>query len=128
MGQSWRPPVQSVHPMLGSDAPKPSPNSSGAALRIARELIRQKLTGQEQVARGKLLDSSTADEIAQFQGELPRADSISSIRLIEAQAAGAYWSSWQNLPINFPRNDLQRVPDHWRTFGARISPLTGSPR
>jgi CRISPR-associated endonuclease Cas1 len=102
--------------------------SSGAALRIARELIRQKLAGQEQVARTKLLDSSTADAIAQFQDELPTADSISSIRLIEAQAAGAYWSSWRSLPVNFPRNDLKRVPDHWRTFGARISPLTGSPR
>jgi hypothetical protein len=28
----------------------------------------------------------------------------------------------------FPKNDLRRVPDHWRTFGTRISPLTGSPR
>jgi hypothetical protein len=32
------------------------------------------------------------------------------------------------LPINFPKNDLKRVPEHWRTFGARVSPLTGSPR
>jgi CRISPR-associated protein Cas1 len=103
-------------------------HSSGAALRIARELIRQKLSGQEQVARSKLLDSRTGDTIAEFQAELPSADNIESIRLIEAQAAGAYWSSWRNLPINFPRNDLHRVPDHWRTFGARISPLTGSPR
>jgi CRISPR-associated endonuclease Cas1 len=103
-------------------------HSSGAALRIARELIRKKLAGQEQVAMGKLLDSSTADAIAQFRAELPTADSVGSIRLIEAQAAGAYWSSWRNLPIDFPRNDLHRVPGHWRTFGARISPLTGSPR
>ena len=28
----------------------------------------------------------------------------------------------------FPKNDLRRVPDHWRTFGTRVSPLTGSPR
>src|SRR5262249_22148449 len=26
------------------------------------------------------------------------------------------------------KNDLKRVPDHWRSFGARVSPLTGSPR
>jgi len=24
--------------------------------------------------------------------------------------------------------DVARVPDHWRSFGSRISPLTGSPR
>jgi CRISPR-associated endonuclease Cas1 len=101
---------------------------SGAALRITRELISQKLAGQEQVARHKLLDDATANKIAQFGAEVPSADSIASVRLIEAQAALAYWSAWRTLPICFPRNDLRRVPDHWRNFGARISPLTGSPR
>jgi CRISPR-associated endonuclease Cas1 len=103
-------------------------HSSGAALRITRELITQKLSGQEHVARNKLLDTATADTIARFRSELPAADSIPTIRLIESQAASAYWSAWRTLPINFPRNDLPRVPDHWRSFRARVSPLTGSPR
>jgi CRISPR-associated endonuclease Cas1 len=103
-------------------------HSSGAALRISRELIRQKLVAQEQVARLKLLHSKTADEIAQFRDELPRAECISSIRLIESQAARAYWSAWSTLPINFPKNQLSRVPAHWLSFGMRVSPLTGSPR
>jgi CRISPR/Cas system-associated endonuclease Cas1 len=103
-------------------------HSSGAALRISRELISRKLDGQEQVARHKLLDTSTAETIAGFKVELPKAESISSIRSIEAQAARAYWSAWSTLPINFPKNDLPRIPDHWCTFGARVSPLTGSPR
>lgn len=101
---------------------------SGAALRIARELISQKLAGQERVARYKLLDSTTADAIAQFRAEVPSGDSITTIRLIESQAARAYWSAWSTLPINFPKNDLNRVPEHWRSFGTRVSPLTGSPR
>jgi CRISPR-associated endonuclease Cas1 len=101
---------------------------SGVSLRISRELIIRKLTGQEQVAREKLLDSTTADMIVRFKSELPTADNISSIRLIEAQAARAYWSAWSTLPINFPKNDRERVPDHWCSFGARVSPLTGSPR
>ena len=103
-------------------------HSSGAALRISRELIRQKLVGQEQVARLKLLDSRTADEIARFKDELPRAESINSIRLIESQAARAYWSAWSTLSINFPTNQLSRLPAHWLSFGMRVSPLTGSPR
>jgi CRISPR-associated endonuclease Cas1 len=102
--------------------------SNGTALRIARELIRRKVVGQEQVARHKLLDSSTADTIARFKAELHQADSISTIRLIESQAARAYWSAWSVLPVNFPKSDLPRVPEHWQTFGARVSPLTGSPR
>jgi CRISPR-associated protein Cas1 len=103
-------------------------HSSGAALRIAGELISRKLAGQEQVARYKLLDTFTADAVAQFRAELPSADTISAIRLIESQAARVYWSAWSTLPITFPKNDLIRVPDHWCTFGARVSPLTGSPR
>src|SRR6516165_6297561 len=90
---------------------------SGAALRITRELIRQKLVGQELVARNKLLDTTTADTIASFCAELPPTENIASIRLIEAQAAAAYWSSWRTLPLNFPKKDLPRVPEHWRSFG-----------
>ena len=103
-------------------------HSSGAALRISRELILQKLVAQEQVARLKLFDPKTADEIAQFKDELPRADCINSIRLIESQAARAYWSAFSALPINFPKNQLSRLPAHWLSFGMRVSPLTGSPR
>ena len=103
-------------------------HSSGAALRITRELISQKLAGQERVARHKLLDSTTADAIARFRAEVPMGDCVTTIRLIESQAARAYWSAWSNLPINFPKNQLLRVPEHWRSFGARVSPLTGSPR
>ncbi|MGO9088710.1 MAG: CRISPR-associated endonuclease Cas1 [Candidatus Sulfotelmatobacter sp.] len=61
-------------------------HSSGAALLIARELITQKLIGQERVARHKLLDATTADAIARFRAELPTADSITTVRLIESQA------------------------------------------
>jgi CRISPR-associated protein Cas1 len=103
-------------------------HSSGAALRIAREPISQKLTAQERVARHKLLDTTTADAISHFRDDLPAADSMASIRLIEAQGAGLYWGSWRTLPVNFPKKDVRRVPEHWCSFGARISPLSGSPR
>ena len=103
-------------------------HSSGAALRIARELISQKLAAQERVARHKLLDTTTADGIARFRTELPGANSISMIRLIESQAARIYWSAWSTLPINFPKNDLKSVPEHWRRFSTRVSALTGAPR
>jgi CRISPR-associated endonuclease Cas1 len=102
--------------------------TSGAALQISRELISRKLAAQEEVARYKLLDTSTANTIAQFRAELPKADSINSVRLIESQAARAYWCAWSTLPINFPKNQLPCLPAHWLSFGARVSPLTGSPR
>jgi CRISPR-associated endonuclease Cas1 len=101
---------------------------SGAAIRIARELVDKKLAGQEQVARHKLLAPDHADTIHRYRSDLAEADTPDRVRLIESQAAGVYWSAWRTLPITFPRKDGPRVPDHWRTFGTRVSPLTGSPR
>jgi CRISPR/Cas system-associated endonuclease Cas1 len=92
--------------------------SNGAALRIARDLISKKLYGQEQVARHKLLDSSTADIISRYKEELPQAASISTIRLIESQAARAYWSVWGTLPVNFPTATFREFP----TIGGALGP------
>jgi hypothetical protein len=97
-------------------------------VRISRELISRKLAGQEQVARGRLRDSASADIICRFRSEIPTAQTISAVRQIESQAAAAYWSGWRDVPITFPRTDLARVPEHWRTFGTRKSVLSGSPR
>ncbi len=101
---------------------------SGVALSIARELIDKKLAGQERVARFTLLTTQTADTISRYRADLAKADSPEAIRQVESQAAGAYWAAWHTLPINFPRKDEPRAPAHWRVFGTRVSPLTGSPR
>jgi CRISPR/Cas system-associated endonuclease Cas1 len=103
-------------------------HQSGAALQIARELIDQKLAGQERLARDVLRNSPVAESIASARAALATAETIEAVRRYEAQAAQAYWSAWSGIPINFPRNDLRRVPNHWRCFGTRKSPLTGSPR
>jgi CRISPR-associated endonuclease Cas1 len=101
---------------------------SGKAVDISRELIFQKIQGQERTAREILGSVSIATEIASFRSPLSVATSIQQIRQLESLAARAYWSAWHDLPINFPTADLRRIPEHWRTFGTRESPLTGSPR
>jgi CRISPR-associated endonuclease Cas1 len=101
---------------------------SGSALEIARELIGQKLDGQAKVVREKLLDTTTAKAISELRARLATAESADAVRLLESMAGRAYWSAWRNLTVNFPKSDLRRVPDHWRTFGSRMSVLTGSPR
>jgi CRISPR-associated endonuclease Cas1 len=103
-------------------------HTSGAALRIARELIDQKLAGQEQVARYKLAAPECANKIHCYRSELAEADDLDRVRLIESRAAAVYWTAWRALPVNFPTKDQNRVPAHWRVFGTRVSPLTGSPR
>ena len=101
---------------------------NGVALQISRDLVDRKLAGQERVAMQNLANESVALSIRECRLDLAEAFSIDAVRLVESQAAKAYWSAWRNLPITFPQRDLQRVPNHWLTFGTRISVLTGSPR
>src|SRR5437899_2255279 len=119
---------RSAHPLLACVAHSPLHISLESPYEIARELIYRKLVGQERLVRERLNDPSTADRILQFRVALAEAETVLSVRQLESQAAQAYWSAWRNLPVQFPSADLPRVPDHWRTFGTRKSPLTGSPR
>src|SRR5713101_264613 len=66
-------------------------SQSGAALRITRELIGQKLAGQERLARDKLCDPLIADTIARAGVAVAAAETIPAIRQLEAQAGHAYW-------------------------------------
>jgi CRISPR-associated endonuclease Cas1 len=102
--------------------------SSGAALRIAIELIKRKLIAQERLVRDKFQDDSSAEVIASQRHALMKATSREEIRRCEAYGALAYWRVWHTLVLQYSRSDLQRVPRHWCVFGSRISPLTKSPR
>jgi len=123
--------LTTIGPVYPSDAKLRRAQSlaaqSNVGLEIARELISGKLAGQQQVVRTKLHDLSTADRIAEGRTTLLSATSLGDIRFLESQGAAFYWSAWRDLPITFPK-DLSRVPDHWRVFGTRKSPLSGSPR
>jgi CRISPR-associated endonuclease Cas1 len=101
---------------------------SGVAVQIASQLISQKLEGQERIARDVLPGLAVAQTIACFRASLKSAKSTQDIRQLESQAAQAYWSAWRDLPIKFPTAELNRVPQHWQTFGTRKSPISGSPR
>jgi CRISPR-associated endonuclease Cas1 len=101
---------------------------SGADLTIARELISRKLAGQERVARDKLHDSATGQAIAGYRLELAEAYTLDAVRSLESKGAAAYWAAWRDVQVIFPKKDLPGIPDHWRTFSTRKSPLSGSPR
>jgi len=101
---------------------------SGAALKIAIELIKQKLIAQERLVRERFQSDSSARIIADARQALMTAKSSEEIRRYEAHGALAYWTPWHELPVTYPRTDLRRVPEHWRTFGSRLSPLTRSSR
>lgn len=101
---------------------------SGAGLRIARELISQKLAGQERVLREKLNNPELAHVISGLASALPGIEDFDGVRLVESEAAGIYWSAWKGKEITFPKAELHRVPEHWRIISSRRSPISGSPR
>jgi CRISPR-associated endonuclease Cas1 len=101
---------------------------NGVGLEISRALIDAKLQGQERVIRERLNDPAAAQEIARFRERLSAADTVDTIRLLEAHAAVSYFSAWRDVPVLWPKADLRRIPDHWRTVGSRRSPLSGGPR
>jgi CRISPR-associated endonuclease Cas1 len=101
---------------------------SGLAVEISRELIGRKLIGQAKVSRELIRETGVCEEIQRHQSSLDSAKSLEHIRLIESQAANAYWAAWRKIPVHFPERELKRVPTHWLSFGARRSPISGSPR
>src|SRR5439155_4459128 len=101
---------------------------NGTALRISKELIRQKLEGQAALVRDMLHNEVAVDAIGIFKSDLVTAQSIESVRIIEAQAAKIYWQCWSDVPIRWSLKDKRKVGEHWKRFVSRISPLTHSQR
>src|SRR5262249_54074368 len=101
---------------------------SGAAMRIAVELIKQKLLAQERLVRERFQDSTSAETIADQRHALSKVGSKEEILRYEAYGALAYWRAWSDLQIQFSQSDVKQVPQHWQVFGSRVSPLTKSTR
>jgi len=91
---------------------------NGVALQITRELLGQKLAGQEQVARKKLLDSKTADVIGECREEVATAETIDVIRHLESQGASAYWADGEISPSCSQRQICRECP----TTGGVLTP------
>jgi|SRR5580700_123081 CRISPR-associated endonuclease Cas1 len=93
-------------------------------LAIARELLEAKLKGQLAVLDSFGLHGAGA--VREALALLDRTDRIDRVLIAEAKAAETYWDAWADVPMEFARRDS--VPDHWRAFGVRRSPLTLAPR
>jgi CRISPR-associated protein Cas1 len=103
-------------------------HESGIALRIAQELISEKLLAQEKVIKTYFSESPCSSDIVEARKLVVTAKSNEEIRRWEAKGAKAYWSAMRELPVNFSKSDSSKIPEHWRRFGSRLSPLTNSPR
>lgn len=95
---------------------------------IARDLLTRKLDGQADVLGRIDGRAREADDVRRLRDELAGGASMPQLRSLEARAASIYWDAWKDVTVCFARKVASRMPDHWRTFGSRTSPFTGSPR
>jgi CRISPR-associated endonuclease Cas1 len=105
--------------------------ATSAGVDAARELLRAKVQGQASLL-GELPGGwDVAPEVERGLVEIEEAQDIPGLLAGELRAAGAYWQAWEAVPVTVaPRRNARRdsVPQHWRSFGARASLLTGGPR
>jgi CRISPR-associated endonuclease Cas1 len=92
---------------------------------IAYALIHAKVTRQIAVLRD-LGFPGAADEAYVLAERLTPGMSADDLLGIEGRVAALYWMALADMPLQFGRG--QRVPDHWRAYGSRRSPLTGTAR
>ena len=91
---------------------------------LVRALLISKIQGQIAV-----LDSfgmEVSDVMRQAADAAQTSNSVEILLRAEVQAAEAYFSAWSGVSMNFARRD--HVPDHWRRFSCRRSPLSRAQR
>jgi CRISPR-associated endonuclease Cas1 len=102
--------------------------STGVGITLARDLLRTKLQGQADVL-ARLPDSAPVIAVVDAAlRELDHAETLARLRSVEGKAAIAYWSAWAPVELRFARKDQAKVPEHWRAFSTRSSPVSGATR
>jgi hypothetical protein len=119
---------------LGADLPKLRRQQAlacenGAAVRISKGLLQAKLDNQLANLERFFPDARhQRDGVIRSKLAMSGAPDIESLRLLESQAATAYWSAWRGLELHFGSKARGRTPSHWLTFQARQSPIARGPR
>jgi CRISPR associated protein, Cas1 family len=73
-------------------------------------------------------ESQSTRVIVDARRSVVRSKTNDDIRRWEAKGALAYWGAMRDVQANFSRADALKIPEHWKRFGSRMSPLTNSPR
>jgi CRISPR-associated endonuclease Cas1 len=92
-----------------------------AGLDVTRYLVQAKLAGQASVVAYRFGAVDAARTIETLAEMVTDADTLESIRQLEAAAANVYFAAWSALQVPFIRRDIPKVPDHWRVFEGRRS-------
>jgi CRISPR-associated protein Cas1 len=108
---------------------------SDVGRRATIELLRAKLDGQADLVERRLAHLrptltrnhrrvvSVADAIREQARAMHPDLSYSELRKLESIAGRYYWQTWARVPIQFDRDWIDRVPEHWHRAGPRTSQM-----
>ncbi len=98
---------------------------SEVGLAVALDLLGRKLVAEADTCY--LLPTprpDVASTLLALADTLSGATTVDEARQLEAVAAATYFEAWEGVEAHFAATDVQRMPDHWRRFDGRRSPLT----
>jgi CRISPR-associated protein Cas1 len=103
--------------------------TNGTGLQLAIQLIRDKVAGCKAALRtlptsSRELAMRKLDMALEELHETPPM-TIEALRLVEARAALAYFTSWQTLSLRWKGTGRHPIPQEWQMIGQRGSPLAG---
>jgi CRISPR-associated endonuclease Cas1 len=101
---------------------------SPAGVAVARYLLREKLRGQLAVLKQVTARTELHDALSDELERLEHATTLDELLECEREGALVYWHGWREIEVRFVLADQNRIPEHWRGFGQRQSPLTSGSR
>jgi hypothetical protein len=91
-------------------------------------VLAEKLSGQREVLLTLEPDDSFVAAFDAASYCLSMASDVNELMMAERDGALAYWTGWRDVEVRFQKSDAEKVPEHWRSFGRRMSRLTRTPR
>jgi CRISPR-associated endonuclease Cas1 len=102
--------------------------TSHTGVEIARSLLEAKVAGQASLLDELPAGAQARETMTRCLHSIADAPDLAALVRAEAEAAGAYWDAWSGVSVPLGSGDVERVPEHWRTFGKRHSLLSNGPR
>jgi hypothetical protein len=104
--------------------------AAGTELGVAmgRDLLRAKLADQAEVLELLPGASAAAEIVLRRSRDLDACADANALRVVEAQAAGAFWAVIADIPVDYVTADRDIVPESWARVGRRASLVTGASR
>lgn len=91
-------------------------------VQVMRDLITVKINGQAQNLDDYFHAGTESATLRDLSRWVRKAETITDIRNLEAQAAAAYWQTWTGRAhMVFSPPESLKVPAHWLTFDGRTS-------